>query len=491
MERVRFFSIFSARPAVICVRLGLSESRKIIRGGGMLVLGLIMPAVLPGRQEPEPPRPGQVGSSGPSGLTISLKEAFERARTYGLQIQAADILARLAHEDRVQARAGALPSLNALNQFIYTEGNGTPSGVFVANDGVHVYNEQAVVHQEVLALARRGEIRLAAAAEAVARARVEIAARGLNAIVVQDYYGIASAEQKAMNAERSLSEARRFLDVTQKQEGGGEVAHSDVIKAQLQVQQRTREVQDAELGVLKAKVALGVLIFPNLETNYEIVDDLAQLPSLPELTEVAAQTNASSPDLRASQLALRQSRLATSVARYGFLPSLSLDFFYGINANQFAARTSYATQATGRSTLPNYLVPFRQNLGYSGQVTLNVPVWNWGATYSRVKQANLRRQQAEYDLSATQRNIQAQLASGYAEAKTALSQVQSLRESVQLSEESLRLTLLRYQAGEATALEVVDAQSTANLARSSYVDGLYRYRVALAVLQTLTGNFQP
>lgn len=448
-----------------------------------LFLALVPPAsVFAGQQ----PLPGAGGT-----LTVSLHDALERARQYGLQVQSADILAKLAHEDRRQASAATLPSLNSFNQFIYTEGNGTPSGVFVANDGVHVYNEQAVVHEELLAFARRGEVRQTRAAEAVARARVDVAVRGLNATVVQNFYAIAAAGQKAASSRLSLTEAQNFFSISQKQEQGGEVAHSDVIKAQLQVQQRQREVQDADLAILKAKIALGVLIFPSLQANFEIVDDLAQLPALPPLPEISAQTYATSPDLEAARAGIRQARLATSVARYGYLPSFGLDFFYGINANQFAARTDYPTQATGRSTLPNYLVPFRQNLGYSAQATLNVPLWNWGATHSRVKQAQLRTKQAELDLTSTQRNIQGQLASGYREAETALSQVQSLRTSADLSADSLRLTLLRYQAGEATALEVVDAQSTANLARSAYVDGLLRYRVALAALQTLTGNFQP
>lgn len=426
-----------------------------------------------------------------STLTISLRDALDRARKYGLQIQSADILAKLAHEDRTQAKAATLPSVNAFNQFIYTEGNGTPSGVFVANDGVHVYNEQAVVHEELLAFVRRGEVRQARAAEAVARARVDVAVRGLSATVVQNYYAIAAAQQKSTNSRLSLTEAQNFFSISQQQERGGEVAHSDVIKAQLQVQQRQREVQDADLAILKAKVALGVLIFPALSADYDIVDDLAKLPALPPLPEVSAQTYATSPDLQAVRAGIRQAQLATSVARYGYLPSLGLDFFYGINANQFAGRTDYPTQATGRSTLPNYLVPYRQNLGYSAQATLNIPVWNWGATHSKVKQAQLKARQAEIDLTLTQRNIQAQLASSYREAETALSQVQSLQGSSDLSAESLRLTLLRYQAGEATALEVVDAQSTANLARSAYVDGLYRYRTGLAALQTLTGNFTP
>jgi len=75
------------------------------------------------------------------------------------------------------------------------------------------------------------------------------------------------------------------------------------------------------------------------------------------------------------------------------------------------------------------------------------------------------------------------------EAKAANAQVDSLRHSAELAAESLRPTMLRYQAGEVTVLEVVDAQSTLLQARNAYDDGLVRYRVGLAALQTLTGVF--
>ena len=80
------------------------------------------------------------------------------------------------------------------------------------------------------------------------------------------------------------------------------------------------------------------------------------------------------------------------------------------------------------------------------------------------------------------------MAAYYAEAQGALAQLDSLRSSVDLATESLRLTVLRYQAGEATALEVVDAQNTLTQARNAYDDGLARYRIALATLETLTGT---
>jgi len=77
----------------------------------------------------------------------------------------------------------------------------------------------------------------------------------------------------------------------------------------------------------------------------------------------------------------------------------------------------------------------------------------------------------------------------YNEAQAARAELESLTQAAQLSAESLRLTTLRYQAGEATVLEVVDAQTTLRQARNAYDDGQARFRLALATLQTLTGNF--
>ncbi|MGA2145482.1 MAG: TolC family protein [Bryobacteraceae bacterium] len=437
---------------------------------------------LPSDCQAQTPQPGAAPPA------IKLAQALTRARQYAGQIQSANLAVLQAHEDAVQARAARLPSLSALNQFLYTEGNGTPSGVYVANDGVHVYNEQAVLHQELLAVTRNGEVRRASAAEALARAKVEVAARGLDATVVGDYYGVVSAQRHFANAQTSLQEAERFVAITRDLEKGGESAHADVVKAQIDLEQRRRDLREAEAAIEKAKIALGVLIFPDFSSNFEVVDDLNPAATLPELAEARSQATASNPDLKSAQASLLESGYDIGVARYGYLPSLSVDFFYGIDANQFAVRTDYATQATGRSTLPDYELNGRKNLGYSAAITLNVPLWNWGATHSKVKQAEEKREQAQLDLALTRRTLSSAVASMYAEARAAQSQLDSLRSSVDLAAESLRLTVLRYQAGEAVALEVSDAQATVTTARNAYDDGLARYRVALDNLKILTGT---
>ena len=129
------------------------------------------------------------------------------------------------------------------------------------------------------------------------------------------------------------------------------------------------------------------------------------------------------------------------------------------------------------------------NLGYFATAVLNVPVWDWGALRSKLHQAEYRQQQAQVELSQTQREAVSNLYSFYNEALVARGAVESLRHAADLAAESLRLTNLRYQAGESTALEVVDAQNALTQARNAYDDAEARYRLALANLQTLTGSF--
>jgi outer membrane protein TolC len=407
-------------------------------------------------------------------LVLTLQDALTRAKANDPQFRAALSELGVAHQDVVQSRSALLPNVNYNMQFIYTQGNGSPSGRYTANNGVHEYIAQGNVHQ-ALSPGMLAEYRRVEVTEALARAKSEIATRGLVVAVVQAYYGYVVAQRKYATAQKAASEADRFLDISQKLENGGEVARSDVIKAQIQNQQQRRELQEALLVMNKGRLDLAVLLFPNFEENFSVVDDLRLPDPLPSFVEVQAAATKSNPELRVALASLRQTDQEVKVAWTAMLPSLSLDYYYGIDANQFAVR----------GPAPDRV----RNLGYAATATLQLPIWSWGASYSKVKQADLRRQQAHVELSFAQRRLLADLRSFYDETETSRAQLESLRQTAELASDSLRLTTLRYQSGEATVLEVVDAQNTLTLARNAYDDGQVRFQVALANLQTLTGSF--
>ena len=74
--------------------------------------------------------PGPQAAAGPAApsLTLTFQEALEHARINSPQLQSATIIAQLAREDLVQAKAALLPSVNYFSQSIYTQGNGNSTG---------------------------------------------------------------------------------------------------------------------------------------------------------------------------------------------------------------------------------------------------------------------------------------------------------------------------------------------------------------------------
>ena len=436
---------------------------------GSAVLLLCFASTAQGQQDSGSAASSQSSTQAP--LTLTLQDALTRARANSVQFQAALTDQSIAHEDKVQARAALLPSLAYNNQFLYTQPNGTPSGVFIANNSVHEYLSQGDVHQ-VIGYSGYADYRRARSLEAVARAKAEVAKRGLVVTVVQDYYGLIAAQRKYASVQEAAAEAERFLSLSRKLENGGEVAHSDVIKAQIQSNDRQRDLREAQLAMEKSRLDLAVLLFPDFNLNFTVVDDAQLAPPLESFEQFVQAAQKKNPDLQASTAGFQASRFELASARSGYFPTLTLDYFYGIDAPHFAVREPDRTR----------------NLGYAVAATLNIPVWNWGATHSKVAQAGLRQKQAQRELSLAQRKLQADIRALYAEAEAARAELELLKSSAELAAESLRLTTLRYQGGEATVLEVVDAQNTLTQARNAFSDGEVRARTALANLQTLTGT---
>lgn len=413
---------------------------------------------------------------------MTLKDALDRARKLDLGIVSAEADEKSAREDRLQARNVLLPQISGSSQYLNTQGNGaTPDGRFVTNDGVHVYREWGVLRQDLSPanLSLTGYHR-AQAAEALAKAKTEIARRGLVVTVTKYYYALAVAQRKYATAQQALDEAQQFLRISQAQEREGQAAHVDVVKAQIQFDQQQTAFDDARLAMEGARLDLAVILFPTLDENFTIVDDLDSPSPLPMFGEVQQMASKDNPDLRVAMETLRQADLDVKSSKQAFWPTLTVETDYGLEANAIALQ---AKQAAYPELGP---VP---TVGYFLTGVLNIPVWDWGTLRDKMHQAEYRQDVARVQLSQTQRQTLGELYAAYNEASVARDSVDKLRQAADLAAENLRLVNLRYQAGESPALEVVDAQTTLVAARNAYDDGQVRYRMALANLQTLTGAF--
>ena len=450
------------------MRISLPAPGAVILGAAALSIGSILAQA-------------QITAPLPS-APLTLDEAIQHAEANEPAFAAATAESRATALERKDSRAALLPSAAYHNQYVFTQSNHTQASttqggvsqslpVFIANNAVHEYYSQGIVN-ETIGLAQLGAVKLADANAARAQAELEIARRGLVSTVIGLYYGVNSGSAKVRVAQQALDEANGFVNITEKREAGREAAHADVIKARLSQQQRQREFDEARLASDRARLELGVLLFPDPSTAYTLASPDAT-PPLPERAEVEAVARANNPELRSALATLQAGQAETFNARAALLPDLGLNFSYGVDAPELAKRGPDGAR----------------NLGYSASATVDIPLWDWLTSERKVKEAHIRADAAKVNVTAAQRRLIADLSELYDEAEVAHRQLASFEASVTDARESLRLTKLRYVNGESTVLDVVDAQNTAVSAENAQTDGIVRYYLALGQLQTLTGKF--
>lgn len=423
--------------------------------------------------------PNSAPSAAPA--VITLDEAIKRAETSDPAYAAAAAASGATALDRSIARNGLMPGVIYHNQALYTQPNGLqnqagqgaaaqPAPRFIANNAVREYASQASIN-ETLGLAGVAGVRHADAFAAQAAAELEIARRGLVAGVTGMFFGSLAADRKLVVAESAHQEASDFTRLTQEREQAREAAHADVVKAQLEEQQRDRDLEDAQVAAEKARLELGVLLFPDPRTPFTLQAPADQpvLGTREDAEQAAAKNN---PELRSALAALDASKADVLSARAAYLPDLGMNVIYGIDAPQLAVNGPEKVK----------------NLGYSASLTLDIPVWDWLSTAHRVKQSEIRRDATATALTNAQRRLIADIDEAYSEAAAAHGQLDSLDQSVADAAESLRLTKLRYTAGEATVLEVVDAQNEYVTMQDAREDGQVRFQTAMANLETMTGT---
>jgi outer membrane protein TolC len=431
----------------------------------------------------QPTGPGQ--ATPPS--TVTFQDALERARKLDPTLLGAMSDAKSAREDRLQSRNTMLPTLTGTSQYLNTQGNGlTPDGRYVTNDGIHVYRDWAILHQDLSPGVLMGTgFKRAKAAEALANAKAEIARRGLSVTVTKNYYAVVVAQRKYATAQAALDQAKHFMDITQDLEHQGQAPHSDALKAEIQYRIQKQAFDEAKFSMEDTRLGLAVMLFPDFNVNFTVVDDLDSAPALPPFPEIQEMAEKQNPDMRVALETAHEADLDVKLAKTAFLPTITVDTDYGIEANCFGFHCNQSAFDVAKDPALRDL----PSAGYFLTASLNIPIWDWGTLRSKLHQAEYKQQSAKAALSQAKRMDVSELYATYDELLIARAALDESRHTAELAADSLRLTNLRYTGGASPASEVVDAETALVTARNAYADAQVRYRTLLATLQTFTGSF--
>jgi len=413
-------------------------------------------------------------------VRLTRDEAVRLALAQTSAYQQAKLAELIAAEDVKQARAAFLPRFTIPSTVIYNSPTlgPVPAGTasadrfsFISANAVTEYQSLVGASGEIDVAGRlRATLRRGLALLDAARAGTEVARRALIAGVDDAYYGLALSIAKRRSAELNVAAAEEFGRVTNLMLNAGEVAQVDVTRARLQIASRRDDLEQAHAAEAVAAGGLRVLIGYDFATPIEILDLTGAVPDTKELDRFVEAQVAKRPELIQFDAERRAAEQEVKAARAERLPQLT----YSING--------------GFDTSSLKPDPLHDHTGALATVNLTIPLWDWGASRSREQQARLRVQSVESERSLALRNFTQQFYGARAQALAAATRYQFLVTSVVDAERNVQASIARYRSGEATIIEVTDAQSTLAAQRTALYQALFDYQSARARLMQATGQ---
>ena len=410
----------------------------------------------------------------PSATTqpLSIGAATTAALQQVSALQQAQIDEAIAAQDVRQTEAAFLPRVRdsftvAYNSPAHPPGSPTDPS-FIAQNAVHEYQNLLGVAGDwnfgLFAAVRRSKALLEAA-----RAGTEIARRAFIRGVNETYYVAALATAKRTAAEQSLGAAADFERVTDLNFHAGEVPEIDVIRARLQTAARRDDLAQARQAEAIANAALGTLLGYGID-RAPVIETLPQQVDASELENLTSAGVARRPEFAQLEAHVRAAHADIGVARAERLPKITYSVDQGFDTTSLSP------------------ADVRQHRGILAMANVDVPIFDWGASRSRQRQAELRARGADLQRQLIIRDLYLQFATARQGAITAAERVDNARRAVADAERNATISISRYRAGEAPITEVTEALTTLATQRATLQQALFDYQVARAHLREAVGQ---
>src|SRR5581483_2133010 len=400
-----------------------------------------------------------------TGAPLSLNDAVQQAITQASSFQQARVEELIAAEDVRQARLAFLPRLTSPLSFIYnspSHGANAPDVFsFISANAIREYEALATVTGDIDLSGRlRASLRRSAALLEAAHAGTEVARRALVQAVNEAYYGLALAAARRRSAELTLKAAEDFEQITQLLFQGGEVAEVDYTRARLQTATRRDELEQAHAAELVAADTLRVFVGYDFTRPIATTDLTIAPPDTNELNGFAVADITKRPELQQFDAQRRAAEQEVTAARAERRPQLSYSLNGGFDSDSLKP------------------TPLKQHTGVLATISVTIPLFDWGISRSRERQAQLRAQSLDAQRALALRTFNQQFYSAREQALSAARRVQILQSAVTDAERNVQTSIARYRAGEAPILEVTDAQTTLATERAALFQALFDYQIA-------------
>jgi len=394
--------------------------------------------------------------------TVSLEQAIQLARKNHGSIRIAELSVQQSESRTRELQSSRLPTFLFHSHYLYTPEGGYDE--VVTNGGE--YASQLTARVNVFDGPRNSLIDQSAVLEEQARTLLQKSESDIAFSVRSIYYECQRAAEEIRIRRETVNRLEDYQQLLEQLRLGGHASDSDVLKAQVELNNARIELDQASGELEKSIVSLKTItalpfdraIFISSQTE-PVPDTTASFASLPPDNNI---------DLQMLSQEKRSSEFDIQAARAERLPLVTLSGDVG---------------ALGVKPKD-----FHENLGYSALVSVEIPLFDWGGIGKRVEQKELSQSQIETQLQVRRREVESEWKITALDLQRNGRNLLQYKENIVEAEKNYLTAKSRLAGGAGSNLDVLDSQRLLNDVKLNYNTTLFQVEMDRATLLHLKGE---
>ncbi len=413
-------------------------------------------------------------------LTISaqkkwtMQECIDYAMANNITLQKSKLQKQSATEDLKGSKAALLPTLNASTNQSVGYQPWKDSGVSTVTNGMvntkvdkSYYNGSYAVNAQWTVWngnRNTNTIKLNKISEDEAELQSKETANSIQERIAQLYTQILYLAENVKVNEQMLETAKKNEERGQEMVNVGKMSKADL--AQLSAQRATDEynIVETRSQLLNYKLQLKQLLEITDETDFDVaipeISDTMVLKEVPTLQGVYEQALLNRPEIERSKLAIKSSDVNLSVAKAGWLPTVSMTGSFGTSTN------SLSSNGWGKQ--------MKTNFDAMAGVSVSVPIYDGRSTKTSVNKAKIQQLSAQLDLLDQQKTLYSTIQEYWLNAQTNQQKYKAASATVESEQLSYNLLQEQFRLGLKNIVELMTGKDNLLSAQQNQLQSKYQ-----------------
>ncbi len=414
-----------------------------------------------------------------SAQKTSLKNAIEIALKNNYDIRIVENTAAIAKNNNDYGVAGALPTISATGnenktsstleqQYTDPTRNTTKSGV----DGTTVtagLSASVVLFNGYRIQATKERL---AAIENQSNAILKAQIQNTTATIMQQYYNIVRQQVYLNTIQKSIDASQQRLDIIVAKQKVGVANEADFLQSSLDLNALVQAKQNQLLVISQAKEdLLNTMAVPTHLAEIELTDTSLVVDKTLAYDDIRDKCF-QNPALQSADQQVKINQLIEKETRALMYPTLRANTGYNFSSSKSAAGFSLLNETYGP---------------YVG-INLAIPLYAGGASKKNYINAKINTASANWQYHSLLEDMLTNTSKTYQAYQTSVKQLPTEEQNYQMSQSLLKLVMQKFQLGQATIVDVKQAQQSFENAGFRLVSLVYTAKIAEVELKRLSNQ---